>query len=337
MARSPELSGAVGLLVLVVLLHASAPGGALLELLQQSLGGAHQNLEAGNAAARVGREAMLVFVKTLALAIGVSGAAGVAVSVAQVGFLFTTQPLVPDPNRINLLTGAARLLGPRGAVETAKAILKMAVVGFVAFTTVRAHLTDLVALITLPGAAWLARLGAIVYELGLRVASVLFVLAVADYAYQRWEHEKSLKMSKEEIKQEYKQSEGDPHVRAAIKQRQRDMARKRMMADVPKADVVLTNPTHFAVALVYESDGTGAPRVVAKGADNVAAKIREVARENGVAVVENAPLAHALHKEVEVGQEIPPALYAAVAEVLAFVYEQERKSGGQWAKRTSAR
>ena len=331
-ARSPELSGAVGLLVLVVLLHASAPGGPLLEFLRHSLGGAHHHLETGNAsvaAARVGREAMATFARSIALVVGVSGAAGVAVSVAQVGFLFTTQPLLPDFSRVNPLSGAARLLGPKGMVETAKAILKMGTVGLITFTTIRSHLPDLVALITLPGAAWLARLGAIVYELGLRAASVLFVLAVADYAYQRWEHEKSLKMSKEEIKQEYKQSEGDPHVRAAIKQRQRDMARKRMMADVPGADVIITNPTHFAVALAYDMSGAqaAAPRVVAKGADNVAARIRELARANDVALVENPPLARALHKEVEVGQEIPPALYAAVAEVLAYVYEQERKTG----------
>ena len=333
-ARSPELSGAVALFAMVITLHATlGRDGGLLAYMQASLGGAHTHLGAADpalASAALGREALRVLFGTVGLAVLVGGAFGLAASVAQVGFLWTTQPLVPDPNRINPMAGAARLLGSRGMFETAKAVAKMVIIGVIVFVTLRPRLPDLVALITLPDGALLAMLGGLLYALGLRVAAALLVLALCDYAYQRWDHEKSLRMSKEEIKQEHKQSEGDPHIKHAIRQRQRAMARRRMMQDVPKADVVITNPTHFAVALAYDAQASSrAPVVLAKGADHVAAKIRELAREHDVALVEEPPLARALHKEVEVGQEIPPALYAAVAEVLAYVYDQDRRRGGR--------
>ncbi len=322
-ARSPELSGAIALFATVLTLHAALGNNGLLSYLQLALGSAHLYLE-GQEVAKASREALLALLRTVGLSMGVGCAAGLLASVAQVGFLWTAHPLIPDFSRVNPLTGAARLFGLRGTMEASKAVLKMIVVGWVVFVTVRAHLTDLIALVTVPDRALLATLGGLLYTLCLRVSIVFFIIAVLDYAYQRWEHEKSLKMSKQEVRQEYKQSEGDPLLRQAMRQRQRDMARQRMMQDVPRADVVITNPTHFAVALSYQADAMQAPKVLAKGQDLVAARIRELATANDIPLYENPPLARTLHKEVEIGGEIPPALYAAVAEVLAFVYDRDR-------------
>ena len=178
----------------------------------------------------------------------------------------------------------------------------------------------------MPLAETAASVGGLIWTLGLRVSITLFILAVADYAYQRYEFEKSLKMSLSEIKQENKQSDGDPQIKARIRRTQREMSKRRMMQDVPKADVIITNPTHFAVALRYEAGGA-APKVVAKGQDEMAARIREVAREHKVPLVENKPLARTLYSTVEIGREIPADLYEAVAQVLAFVYRTYGRRG----------
>ena len=326
-ARSPELSGAVALIAMILTLRAGLGNAGLLEYLQFSLSTLHEHAHspaAASEAAAASREALRHLFRALGLSLGVGCAAGVAASVAQVGFLWTSHPIIPDVSRINPATGLGRLLGLRGALEAAKAVLKLAVVGAVVYSTVRADLLRLIALITVPTERFLPELGGTLYTLCLRVAVVFLVIAVLDYAYQRWDFEKSLRMSKEEIRQEHKQTEGDPMIKQAIRQRQRDVARRRMMQDVPKADVIITNPTHFAVALAYDADAMRAPKVLAKGQDLVAARIRALAQEHDVPLVENPPLARALHKEVEIGQEVPPALYAAVAEVLAYIYDRDR-------------
>lgn len=337
-ARSPELSGAVALLALLVTFRATLGNGVLTDYLRNALGTFARHAwsagESGNSlapVARAGREGMLALVGVIGLPILVAAAAGALACVAQVGFLFTPQPLVPDVNRLNPAAGLSRLLGTRGLVDLAKAVVKLLVVGLVVYATLRGRLPELIALATLPTGPLLASLGSILYALCLRVVVTFCLIAVADYAYQRWEFEKSIKMSKEEIKREHKQSEGDPLIKAAIRQRQREAARKRMMQDVPKADVVITNPSHFAVALAYDaaaSGGMAAPRVLAKGQDAIAARIRAIAREAGVPLVADPPLARALHKTVEIGQEIPAALYAAVAAVLAYVYQRNGTQRG---------
>jgi flagellar biosynthetic protein FlhB len=167
-------------------------------------------------------------------------------------------------------------------------------------------------------------LGGVCFKILLATTVVLVFLAALDYAYQRWEYEKSLRMTKQEIKDEYKNTEGDPMIKARIRRIQRDMARKRMMAEVPKADVIITNPTHLAIAIQYDPASMQAPVVVAKGADFIAEKIRQIAEENDVPLVENKPLAQVLYKIVKVNQLVPEDLYKAVAEVLAFVYEQKK-------------
>ena len=172
--------------------------------------------------------------------------------------------------------------------------------------------------------ASLPRIASIVFNLAFKVCGVIFVMAVLDFAYQKWEHYTNLKMSKDEVKEEFKQMEGDPQIKSKIKQKQRQMAMQRMMREVPKADVIITNPTHFAVALRY-AKGMKAPQVVAKGQDFVALKIKRVAREAGVTIVENRPLARALYAAAEIGETVPPELYKAVAEVLAYVYRLKHR------------
>jgi flagellar biosynthetic protein FlhB len=199
--------------------------------------------------------------------------------------------------------------------------LKLALISGICAGSIRDAIFSgqLLGLMGVPLSQSLGVVGQILWTLGLRVSAALLILAVADYAFQRYQNEKSLRMSISEIKQEQKQSEGDPKTKARIRKIQREIARRRMMHDVPKATVVVTNPTHYAIALLYEP-GMGAPKVLAKGQDEVAKRIKEIASENRVPLVENRPLAQALHKTVEIGHDVPSELYEAVAQVLAFVY-----------------
>ncbi|HLN63161.1 MAG TPA: flagellar biosynthesis protein FlhB [Symbiobacteriaceae bacterium] len=254
-----------------------------------------------------------------------AAAAGVAGNIAQVGFLFTLEPLTPSLDRINPGSGMKRLFSRRALVELLKSLIKISVIGYVAYRTVSDKLDAFPLLISLELPQMLLFISDLVSQLLLWVGVTTLVLSLADYMYQRYEYEESLKMSKQEIKEEWKQQEGNPEVRSKIKQKQREMARRRMMQDVRNADVVVTNPTHFAVALSYKQPAMGAPKVLAKGQGFVALRIRELAKEADVAIVENPPLARALYAQADVGQEIPADLYQAVAEVLAFVYQLKQK------------
>lgn len=250
---------------------------------------------------------------------------GVAANLVQVGLLFTWEPLTPNFGRLNPLEGLKRIFSRRSLIELVKSLTKMGLVGYVTYQTVAGDLQRFPSLMQVGLPAATQFLVGLVSRLLLTIGILMLILAIADYLYQRFEHEVSLRMTKQEVKEEFKNIEGNPEVRAKIRQKQREMARRRMMADVPKADVVVTNPTHFAVALSYAKDAMGAPKVVAKGQGLVALRIRELAKEHGVPVVENKPLARELHRLVEVGQEIPNNLYQAVAELLAFVYQLKKK------------
>ncbi|MER3522582.1 MAG: flagellar biosynthesis protein FlhB [Ignavibacteria bacterium] len=246
---------------------------------------------------------------------------GVIASVAQVGFLFTWEPVLPKFSKMNPLAGLRRvMLSARSVVELSKGIAKVAIVGLVAYNATQAVVSDAVLLVDSDAAAILEFMVKASLNVGWKVGLAFFVLAAADYAFQRWEHEKSLRMTKHEVKEESKEAEGDPTIKGRIRAIQRQIAYRRMMQDVPKADVVVTNPTHLAVALKYEMEKMNAPRVVAKGADLLAQRIKEIAREHDVPIVEDKPLAQMLYKTVEVGDEIPEKLFQAVAQVLAFVY-----------------
>ena len=238
----------------------------------------------------------------------------------QVGFLLSPQPLIPKWNRLNPVEGMKRLVSLRSLVELVKGLLKAGLLLLLLYNALRKDLTALVATMRYPFLQGMGALMDRIWALSLKMALMLFVLGLFDYLYQRWEFERSIRMSKQEIKEEYKQMEGDPLVKRRIRQRQRELARKRMMSEVPKADVVITNPTHLALALQYDREIMEAPLLLAKGEGHLARKIREVAEEHKIPVVQNPPLAQALYREVEVGGEIPEAFYRAVAEVLAFVY-----------------
>ena len=218
-----------------------------------------------------------------------------------------------------------RIFSMSSLVEGAKSILKLAAVITVTYILLEGQIMGSATVIDMESGQFVAYMGSSAFRLVGGVCIGLFVVAALDFTYQKLRYRKSLMMTKQEVKQEHKQKEGDPLLKARIRSLQREMSRKRMMQEVPKADVVVTNPTHFAVALRYDAEKMAAPRVVAKGADLLAQRIKEVARKNGVPMVENVPLARALHKSVKVGGVVPRSLYQAVAEVLAYVYRLKGK------------
>lgn len=247
-----------------------------------------------------------------------------AINCLQVGFVISFEPLLPQLSRINPITGMQRLFSKRSLVELGKSLAKIAVVGVIIYRFGRQHVNEVTQLVTTDLAEILTATASLAFDLAIQIGGALLVLAVADYFYQWWENRENLRMSKQEVKQEMKETEGDPQIRGKIKERQRAMAMRRMMQDVPAADVIITNPTHLAVALKYDK-AMSAPVVVAKGADLVAAKIREIAREHHVTIVENKPLARSLYAALDIGQAIPPELYQAVAEVLAYVFRLKKR------------
>ncbi len=267
---------------------------------------------------------MLVILKIVLPVMLVIMVMSVAASMLQVGFNFTLEPLMPKFDKINPLSGFQRLFSKRSLVELIKSFIKIGVVGYFIYRFIVKETAQLPKLIFQDLIDTLPLASSLIIDLAFQIGAVILILAIIDYFYQWWEHNQSLKMSKEEIKQEFKQAEGDPQLKGKIKERQRAMAMQRMMQEVPKASVVITNPTHFAVALRYEKDMT-APVIVAKGQDFLAQRIKTLAQEHGVNIVENKMLARSLYRAVEVGDEVPPELYQAVAEVLAHVYRLKKR------------
>lgn len=250
---------------------------------------------------------------------------GAAASLAQVGFLFTLEPLQPRWERLNPFSGMRRMFfSRRAAVETFKNLLKVVVVGLVAYHAVTAVLEEATTLVDADTGAILSVMATGALSVGLKTGVAYLGLALADYLYQRFEHERELRMTRQEVKEEFKQQEGDPLIKSRIRSIARQIAYRRMMHDVPKADVVVTNPTHLAVAIAYEAARMSAPRVVAKGADLVALRIRELAAEHRIPLVEDKPLAQVLYRSVDIGGEIPAKLFQAVAQLLAHVYRLKR-------------
>lgn len=250
----------------------------------------------------------------------------VAVLLAQTGFLFTLHPITPSLNKINPLSGIKRLVSPRMLMTAATNSGKLVIVGLVAGLTLFGAAAKIVYGCTL-GLHDAFRLGlALMFELGMKLSAALFVLALLDYAWQRYKHEKDLRMTKEEVKDELRSMDGDPKLKQRRRQVQLQLAMQRIRKDVPTADVVVTNPTHLAIAIRYDSDSMAAPKVVAKGADQLALRIRQLAKEFSVPIVERRALARALYEAVEVGGYIPEQFYRAIAEILAYVYELTGRS-----------
>ena len=249
-------------------------------------------------------------------------ASSMAGNFAQGGLSLTGEALKPKADRFNPANNIKRIFGLDSVVNLAKSLVKILLVGAVAYTVIGPVIETSPTLVNVPVGALVVTLAETLYTLALRCGLVLLALAAADYGYAWYKHEKSLRMSKQEIRDEYKEQEGDPLVKSQRRRAARALTQRRSIAEVPTASVVVTNPTHFAVALRFDRDKDAAPVVVAKGADHVAAKIREIARENDVPLVENPPLARALFRTVEPNQMIPAEFFSAVAEVLAFVFRQ---------------
>jgi len=254
-------------------------------------------------------------------------AVGLVVNIFQVKWHPTLKPLMPKFSKLNPISGLKRMFSMRSVLELVKSLAKLGIIGWAVYTMIASRMEDLFILLDMPILSALMLIGNLAVDLGLMVGALYLLIAAADYAYQRYKHTKDLKMTKQEVKEEYKQTEGNPQIKGKIRQKMREISMRRMMAEVPGADVIITNPTHYAVALKYEKDSLSAPLCVAKGVDFLAKRIREVAVENKVEIVEDKQLARAIYNTVDIGREIPPELYQAVAEILAFVYRLKNKAG----------
>ncbi|MDA9975369.1 flagellar biosynthesis protein FlhB [Alphaproteobacteria bacterium] len=253
---------------------------------------------------------------------------GTGAKLAVSGFLFSAESLKPELSKLSLIKGFKRMFSLKSLVEFAKGLVKLAIVGTIVYLLAAPEVDRVEVLMQMDIAATAEETRLVLVRMFSGVVGVMAVIAALDYMYQRHEYMKQMRMSKQEIKDEHKQSEGDPMVKGRLRQIRAERARSRMMAAVPTADVVVTNPTHFAVALKYEIDAMGAPRVVAKGADDVAFRIRDVAKENDVPIVENPPLARALFSVSDIDEEVPPEHYKAVAEVIRYVFQLKNKPLG---------
>lgn len=326
-ARSNELSSALVLLAAVIFLFQVMPasGAGFLTFasnIWQDL--AHADLDIATSgqwlwqvAIQTGQVVLPLFAVVFVVAL--------LSSTLQVGFLLSSTPLSPSLQKINPLEGFKRLFSKKALVELLKSLLKLGGVGLIIYQSASSALSWSLDHMGADLGISMAALSQLIFSTSIRVIAFLLALGFADYIYQRLEFNKSLRMTKQEIKEEYRQAEGDPQVRARMRERQRLLARRRMMHDVPRADVVIVNPTHLAIALKYDPDAADAPLVLAKGQGHLAAKIKEIAAEHRIAIVENKPLAQTLFAAVDVGDEIPPQFYQAVAEVLAFVFRAQRR------------
>lgn len=276
--------------------------------------------------AHFSREYIEAFLFMILPMMGVLMVVAIAANFVQTGFIWSVEPLAPKASKISPIEGAKRMFSKQALVELAKSLGKIVIVGWAAFSTIHSNLGKLLELAYQGKAQILRFMGTASLDMLVRSCYVIALLAVLDFMYQKWQFQQDLKMTKQEVKEEFKQTEGDPLVKSRIRSIQREMARRRMMEEVKKADVVITNPDHLSVALRYDASTMEAPILVAKGADRIAFKIREIARENLIPLVENKPLAQNLYKLVDIGQEIPPDFYQATAEILAYVYGLKNKT-----------
>jgi flagellar biosynthetic protein FlhB len=261
---------------------------------------------------------VLILVLPLALLVLI---ASVAINIYQLGgFMVNAESVIPKLDKLNFISGFKRMFSLKSVVECIKSICKMGIIFLIGYLVIKDHIEDFILMVDMTPLTIGLLVLKISLEIFIKTCLLLLVLAIMDYGYQRWQFMQDMKMTKQEVKDEYKQIEGDPIVKNRIRQAQREASKKRQLNDVPKADVVISNPTHFAIALLYDKTQAPAPLVLAKGQDFMALRIKDIARENKVPIVENRPLAQALYKVVEVGQVIPVEFYKAVAEILGYIY-----------------
>lgn len=326
--KSQDVTAAVLLLMMFIFLFVAAPSmfKGLVGFLNQTF---ERNLLIDTLTADVAMEMFVESLKEMAkivLPIMLAAmVAGIGANYFQFGLLFTTETLKLDLKKMDPIKGIKKIISLRAIINLIKSLLKVSFIGAVTTIVIWMNLEKVLSLAF--KSPW-ESLGTVAYLtgiMGLAAALMLVFIALLDYMYEKYEYEKQLKMSKQDIKDEHKNSEGDPLIKSKIKQRQREMAMRRMMQEIPSADVVITNPTHYAIALKYDEDSMDAPRVVAKGTDFVAQKIKMIAKEHDVIMVENRPLARAMYDQVEIGDAVPEEFFKAVAEILAYVYRIKRK------------
>lgn len=244
----------------------------------------------------------------------------------QVKWRPTMSPMRPKFSKMNPISGMKKIISAQSLMELAKSVVKLLVIGYFVYSTLIDKVNEIFLMYDIPLMQAIVLIGDIVVAVGLKIAMIYIVIAALDYIYQKWKFSEDMKMTKQEVKDEMKNAEGDPQIKGKIRQRMREASRRRMMQAIPEADVVITNPTHYAVAIKYDAEAYAAPIVVAKGEDFLAQKIKEIAREHHVEIVENKPLARMLYANVEIGELVPPELYQAVAEVLAMVYHAQGRA-----------
>jgi len=328
--RSPDLTAAFSLLAAIVLLYAlglrllTGMETAMRAMLSGSL--AANIAHADDLGPTIAFLARIAATTALPLLLAIALVSAIA-TVSQVGFLLTGTPIKPDINRLSPLKGAKRLVDARAAMRGGMSIAKVAIIGGVGAWIILDDMPRIVILAGLPLVESFAAICTLTFYLGLKLAALLMVLGILDYSFQRWQREQDLKMSKQEVKEELKRMDGDPQIKQRRGKVARSLAMQRMAQAVPNADVVVTNPTHFAIALRYDSEAMTAPTVIAKGADLMAMRIRQIATAHGVPLVERREVARGLYHAVEVGQMIPPDYYQAVAEILAYVFRLNTAAG----------
>ena len=327
-AFSKELSSAALLAGIVLTLVATSP--IILDAMRQLMSQIFQDLAQRKELSidiifTLSGEILSIILPAFAPFAAVIIFVGIFASVLQVGVLITFKAIAPKFNKICPLTGLKRLFSSQSLADFLKSMAKLIIVGFVGYLTYIDKITELNGLSVSTPESILIYNFTVVAEVAGKIVLALVAIAIFDYFYQRWHHEQQLMMTKQEVKDETKQTEGDPQLKARIRQIQREMSNARMMQEVPKADAVIVNPTHFSVAILYDRDVMTAPEVIAKGADHLALRMRTVARENNVPILERPELARDLYANVEIGDDIPERFYKAIAEILAFVYRLQKR------------
>ena len=332
-AKSKEIANAFGILALFIILkvYVGTIGTRFIESFHVVYGQIPELMKMYNGNLSVAslqvllRSMMLRLLTIIAPVLLIGLMVAVICDIVQVKWRPTTKPIKPKFSKLSPVKGFARIFSPNSLVELLKSLLKLVVIGYVVYSYLKGRVGQIFLLYDITLNQAIGLIGEIAIDLGIRIAMVYMVIAFLDFWYQKWKFRQDMKMTKQEVKDEYKNQEGDPQVKAKQKQRMREASMRRMMSQLPEADVVITNPTHYAVAIKYDPEKYDAPYVLAKGEDYLAQKIKDVAREHEIEIVENKPLARMLYANVEIGGLIPPELYQAVAEVLAFVYHLKGK------------
>lgn len=328
LCRSPDLAGALELLAM--LFGIKVLGGYIAEGLAEiirkfistyALEKAVTKEDLFAISIETGLKSLVIIAPLMALSLVI----GLAVNYMQIGIVKMKEPFKIRWEKINPVNGFKGLISPKSLIQLVKSLLKVSILGYVLYNELTKVIPNFPFMLTGNIEVTLQYLVDTIMSIAFKLAGVYIFIGGADYIYQKWDYEKSIMMTKEEIKEEIKQQEGDPKIKGKIKQKQQQMSMLRMMAEVPRADVVITNPTHYAVALKYDEKTSQAPVVIAKGKDFIALKIKEKAKEEKIKMIENKPLAQALYATVDIGQEIPPEFYSAVAEILAEIYKLRRR------------